>query len=229
MVIRWDIAIQELDFTLRFIKGKDNEIADSMSRLCTNLIKDVELMQAAIHILSDVTGDQLEGLQMCHNSKVGHGGVDRTIGYLKRLGYFWPSMRRDTKQFIKTCPCCQKLDASKKALSTIKFTTSTYEPWTALNMDFIGPYSTGEYVHVIIDTATRWTELTLCKDATASSAALALLNHLGRYGVPQHIRSDRGPHFANAIIKEFLALTGTQLRHTLAYSSEEKRNCRTSE
>ena len=90
-------------------------------------------------------------------------------------------------------------------------------------MDFIVPYSTGEYVHVIIDTATRWTELTLCKDATASSAALrvALLNHLGRYGVPQHIRSDRGPHFANAVIKEFLALTGTQLKHTLAYSSEE--------
>ena len=79
MVIRWDIAIQELDFTLRFIKGKDNEIADSMSRLCTNLITDVDLMQAAIHILSDVTGDQLEGLQTCHNSKVGHGGVDRTI------------------------------------------------------------------------------------------------------------------------------------------------------
>ena len=90
MVIRWDIAIQELDFTLRFIKGKDNEIADPMSRLCTNLIKDVELMHAAIHILSDVTGDQLEGLQMCHNSKVGHGGVDRTIGYLKRLGTFGP-------------------------------------------------------------------------------------------------------------------------------------------
>ena len=70
MVIRWDIAIQELDLTLSFIKGKDNEIADSMSRLCTNLIKDVELMQAAIHILPDVTGDQLEGLQICHNSNV---------------------------------------------------------------------------------------------------------------------------------------------------------------
>ena len=221
MVIRWDIAIQELDFTIRFIKGKDNEIADSMSRLCTNLIVDVDLMQSAIYILSDVTGDQLEGLQMCHNSKVGHGGVDRTIAYLKRLGYFWPSMRRDTKQFIKTCPCCQKMESSKRTVNTMKFTTSTYEPWTALNMDFIGPYSTGEYVHVIIDTATRWTELTLCKDATASSAALALLNHLGRYGTPQHIRSDRGPHFANAVIKEFMALTGTQLKHTLAYSSEE--------
>ena len=54
-----------------------------------------------------------------------------------------------------------------------------------------------------------------------NTAALALLNHLGRYGVPQHIRSDRGPHFANAVIKEFMASTGTELKHTLAYSSEE--------
>ena len=221
MVIRWDIALQELDYTVRFIKGKDNEIADTMSRLCTNLISSPSDLLSAIQVLSDLTGDQLEALHMCHNSRVGHGGVDRTVAYLTRLGHTWPSMRRDTKHFIKTCPCCQKLNAAKTAISTIKFTTSTYEPWMALNMDFIGPFPTGEYIHVIIDTATRWTELTLCPDATAGSAALALLNHLGRYGTPQQIRSDRGSHFANEIITQFLALTGTQLKLTLAYSSEE--------
>lgn len=36
MVIRWDIAIQELDNTVRFIPGTKNEIADSLSRLCPN-------------------------------------------------------------------------------------------------------------------------------------------------------------------------------------------------
>ena len=33
MVIRWDIALQELDYTVEFIKGTDKEMADSMSRL----------------------------------------------------------------------------------------------------------------------------------------------------------------------------------------------------
>ena len=81
-------------------------------------------------------------------------------------------------------------------------------------MDFIGPYPTGEYVHVIV-------EISLWPDATASSASLALLNHIGRYGTPRQIRSDRGSHFANKIIQEFLILVGTPHNLTLAYSSEE--------
>jgi transposase InsO family protein len=87
-------------------------------------------------------------------------------------------------------------------------------------MDFIGLYPTGEYVHVIIDTATRWVEVSLWPDATANSAALALLNQIGRYGTPRRIRSDRGSHFANSLIKEFLELTGTPHNLTLAYSKE---------
>ena len=35
------------------------------------------------------------------------------------------------------------------------------------------------------------------------------------------IRSDRGSHFANDLIKEFLDLTGTPHNLTLAYSSQE--------
>ena len=101
---------------------------------------------SAIQVLSDWTGDQLEALHMRHNSRVGHGGVDRTVAYLTRLGHTWPSMRRDTKQFIKICPFYQKLNAAKTAISTIKFTTSTYEPRMTLDMDFIGPSPTGEYI-----------------------------------------------------------------------------------
>ena len=221
MVIRWDIALQELDYELKYIKGTDNEMADAMSRLCVNHIEEPQLLVAAIETLSQLTGDQLEALHLCHNSTVGHGGVDRTIQYLQRLDITWPAMRRDTKRFIKTCPLCQKMDSKKIVTNTVKFTTSTYEPWQVLNMDFIGPYPSGEYVHVIIDTATRWVEISLWPDATANSAALALLNHIGRYGTPRQIRSDRGSHFANHLIKEFLELVGTPHNLTLAYSSEE--------
>ena len=37
MVARWIIAMQELDFTVHFVKGSDNELADALSRLCPNL------------------------------------------------------------------------------------------------------------------------------------------------------------------------------------------------
>jgi RNase H-like domain found in reverse transcriptase/Integrase zinc binding domain len=146
MVIRWYIALQELDYKVEYIKGADNEMADAMSRLCVNHIAEPIHHLAAIHLLSNLSGDHLEPLHMCHNSTVDHGGVDRTIQYLQRLGCTWPAMRSDTKRFNKTCPLCQQLDTTKVITNTMKFTTSTYDPWQVLNMDFVGPYPTGEYI-----------------------------------------------------------------------------------
>ena len=222
MVIKWDIALQVLYYTVEYMKGADNGMADAMSRLCINHIAEPVQLLSAIHLLSDLSGDHLEALHMCHNSSVGHGGVDRTVGFFQRLDFTWPAMRRDTKQFIQTCPLSQKLNTRKVITNTIKFTTSTYEPWQILDMDFIGPYPTGEYVHVIIDTATRWIEISLWPDATANSASLAFLNHIGRYSTPRQIRSNRGSHFANSLIKEFLEFTGTPHNLTLAYSKVSK-------
>jgi hypothetical protein len=53
-----------------------------------------------------------------------------------------------------------------------------------------------------------WIELGWVAEATARTAAELLFQHFGR-SLTQ-IRSDRGPHFANELIKEFLALVGTQ-------------------
>ena len=36
MMVRWHLALQELDFKILFVPGVDNNIADAMSRLCTN-------------------------------------------------------------------------------------------------------------------------------------------------------------------------------------------------
>ena len=61
----------------------------------------------------------------------------------------------------------------------------------------------------------------LCKDANAESVAESLLTHFGRFGPPNTIRSDRGSHFANDLIKGILDLTGTPHILTLSYSSQE--------
>lgn len=36
VVGRWPMALQELDYTVGYIPGKQNDIADAMSRLCKN-------------------------------------------------------------------------------------------------------------------------------------------------------------------------------------------------
>jgi hypothetical protein len=42
----------------------------------------------------------------CHNSTVGHNGVDRTIERLIKAGHKWPGMRQNVKDFVKECACC---------------------------------------------------------------------------------------------------------------------------
>jgi hypothetical protein len=119
MVTRWYVALQEFDYTLHFVKGSQNTIADALSRLCPNLtelalplpvptVPEDGMSLAALRAAPSPSDDQLEALQMCHNAIIGHGGVDRTITKLFSLAHNWPYMRQHVRTFIRQCPCCQK-------------------------------------------------------------------------------------------------------------------------
>jgi hypothetical protein len=58
----------------------------------------------------------------------------------------------------------------------------------------------------MIDCFTRLVELFAVPEATA---CLCLIQHFGRYGSPTIIRSDKSSHFANELIAQFSAATGT--------------------
>jgi transposase InsO family protein len=140
---------------------------------------------------------------------------------LKDTNKTWQFQRQHVRWFIDHRSCCQKMSMLKIPIHAHGFSTSTYTPMECLNKDFIGPFPDGGYVLVIIDTFTRWVELYDTKDASALSAAQCLFKHIGRFGAPLQLRSDNGPHFIAEVIREFLALVGTQYCLTLAYSKKE--------
>jgi transposase InsO family protein len=109
----------------------------------------------------------------------------------------------------------------KAQIHTHPFTTSTNTPMEFLNIDYGGPYPDGGYVLVVIDCYSRWVELFAVEAATGQATAIALLEQFGRFGAPSQIRSDRGSHFVNELIRECLFLVGTEHCLTLAYSKEE--------
>ena len=222
MIVRWHLALQELDFQILFVPGVDNNIADAMSRLCVNnkpiLPTSVLSVIHGPYVISDESYRQIG---LVHNAMVGHGGVERTLQKLKNLNLIWKNMRLDVKQYIRECPCCQKMSQIKIPINAYRYTTSTYRPMECLNIDFIGPYPDKGYVLNIVDTFTRWVELYAVPHATAEEACKCLLIHFGRFGSPTVIRSDKGSHFANSLIQQFLSATSTLQNLTLAYSSQE--------
>ena len=90
-----------------------------------------------------------------------------------------------------------------------------------LNIDFVEPFSDGGYISPIVDTFTRWVQLYVCESADARDAARCLFEHFGRFEAPSQILSDRGSHFVNHVIMEFLSYVGTKHCLSIAYSKQE--------
>ena len=123
MVGRWRCALQELDLTLGYFPGKNNEVADAMSRLCKS--KMPKHIMTAIPTRKPLAAEIYAYLMRAHNSTVGHGEFNRTLRNLKLIGKIWEGMRHDIRAYIKQCPSCQKMSADKQKPVTHRFTTST--------------------------------------------------------------------------------------------------------
>ena len=228
-VARWKLMIQVYDFDIQYIPGPDNFVADAFSRLVPFLGGTDEL-----HLLDEfeIPRDKYKILGQVHNSNVGHFGVDKALSKLTETNPDtgkprvepWPLMREHIKRFIKRCPICQKLSTTKVQVQTELFTNATYEPMERLSVDTIGPLEKDElgncYIIVTIDCFTRWVELHSAPDATAKSAARALLAHIGRFGQPHQLISDNGPQFVNETIQALCDLIGTEHILTVPYSHE---------
>ena len=221
MVVRWWMALQELDFSITYIKGDTNMVADALSRLCLNRKEESKYLLAALYENRTISSEHYKSISACHNSMVGHGGLERTMRKLKQLKLHWEAMRADVREFIRKCPCCQKMSQIKPPVVSLKYTTSTYRPMECLNIDFIGPFPDKGYILVVICTFTRWVELYPVPVATAATTLQALLTHFGRYGAPTYIRSDNGPQFISEVIKQFFKVIGVEQNLTTPYSSEE--------
>ena len=85
--------MQELDFTVHFVKGSDNELADALSRLCPNLTEIALPMTitrdaltssspssstsvAALTVIEPATDEQILHIQRCHNAIVGQCNIE---------------------------------------------------------------------------------------------------------------------------------------------------------
>jgi hypothetical protein len=77
MVYRWLVDIQEYEFTLEHILGKNNPVADGFSRLvANNMPNDIIAMLAPPKKIQE----QLQVLiGKVHNSVSGHHGLERTL------------------------------------------------------------------------------------------------------------------------------------------------------
>jgi hypothetical protein len=107
------------------------------------------------------------------------------------------------------------------AIRTHPFTCAAYYPFEVIALDRILPLVIDEkghqYVLVIIDAFSRWVELYPPKELLL----MCIFQHLGRFGAPERILTDRGTAFHNELASELLHMCRAQHELTIAYSKEE--------
>jgi ribosomal protein L21E len=160
-----------------------------------------------------------------HCSAVGHHGVERTVKKMQASGIAWKYLRELVREYIRQCPACQKMSYLKVPIVARRFTTTAPGPMEILNMDYLGPFPVDEYgntqVLTIVDTFSRAVGLYAVPTLEAKHTARMLVRHIGIFGCPSMIVSDRGTHFTASVIKELMTLMGTDHVLTLTASKQE--------
>ena len=228
-VQRWKLSIQQYNFDMLYFEGYKNNVADDLSRI--NITDDVteEELQMLFPMLDAerviIPQDKYKLLGKIHNSIVGHVGVEKAISKLNALKQEWPDRLLHVKQFIKQCPCCQKMNPFKTPIITHPFTLASYGIMDRINVDTIGPLPPdvdgNEYILAVIDCFSRFLELYAIKDTTALAATNSLVNFTGRYGVPAEILTDNGTQYANKVMEELHKIYQNEHKFTNPYSHEE--------
>ncbi|XP_022019877.2 uncharacterized protein K02A2.6-like [Helianthus annuus] len=101
-----------------------------------------------------------------------HFGARTVVAELMNLGYFWPSMHRDTTEQLRKCDSCQiHAPVSKSPKHDLVPITSTW-PFYKWGMDIIGPFPQQKIIDFIWE------------------------NIICRYGLPGVLVTDNGKQFA---------------------------------
>ena len=130
----------------------------------------------------------------------GHLGRDET---LRKSSDLWSSY---TGTFCSLSRCARNLRMQVKILNTIRSQCQYGNLPIAENvsdeisMDFVGPFKvvtrTKEKLIVSFDHKSNWPKAKFFRTPTTDNVLEFLHNHMGLFGVPRQIRTDRGRHFA---------------------------------
>ncbi len=118
--------------------------------------------------------------------------------------YLWQNMRKDIKEYAKTCFQYQQRGSMKQ--NNQKWTilpTDIFERW---GVDIVGllPITRkgNRYIVVTMDYFSRWPEARPLKIANADTVATFLYEEIiCRFGASRTLQSDRGIHFVNELIQ----------------------------
>eukprot|EP00253_Pinus_taeda_P033395 PITA_33395 len=140
-------------------------------------------------------------LKACHDGPCGgHFADKRTTHEILRMGYYWPSLFKDAKKYVKACNSCQRMGQPNHRDEMPLNPQVILEPFERWALDFIGPINPPSnkrvYILVCTDYMTKWVEAKALIRANEEVVLNFLFEEIFvRFGVPRELVTDGGPPF----------------------------------
>uniref|UniRef100_A0A2N9FH16 Uncharacterized protein n=1 Tax=Fagus sylvatica TaxID=28930 RepID=A0A2N9FH16_FAGSY len=111
-----------------------------------------------------------------------HQGKKRLYQLLLTLGYYWPTMKKDTADFVKSCHTCQLQANLIHTHPTSLQNMATPWPFHTWGLDLIGPINpaSGGYIWILVATEyfSKWVEAIPLRKATGAAVANFIREHI---------------------------------------------------
>ncbi|WVZ84898.1 hypothetical protein U9M48_031868 [Paspalum notatum var. saurae] len=208
---KWSEFIESFPYIFKYKKGKDNVVADALSRRHTLLSQ----LDAKILGLESIKKAHARGL-------IGHFGAKKTEQVLADH-FFWPKMRRDVERHVLHCVTCHKAKSRLNPHGLYTPLPIPSVPWEDISMDFVlGLPRTKrgrDSIFVMVDRFSKMAHFIPChKSDDASHIAELFFREIVRlHGVPRTIVSDRDTKFLSYFWKTLWGKLGTRLLFSTTY------------
>jgi RNase H-like domain found in reverse transcriptase/Integrase core domain/Integrase zinc binding domain len=155
----------------------------------------------------------------CHSSPYGgHSGTDKTAAKILQAGFFWPTLFKDVRNFIKVCDKCQRMGSISRRNEMPQKGILEIELFDVWGVDFMGPFPSScgnRFILVAVDYVSKWVEALACPNADSIVVKRFFKKTIfPRFGVPQVVISDGGSHFINRQFRNLLEKYG--VKHKVA-------------
>ncbi|KAK1602195.1 hypothetical protein QYE76_018179 [Lolium multiflorum] len=231
---KWVEFIESFPYVIKYKKGKDNVVADALSRKLTLLLTRLDFHCSIEKGIDDFylhQGFLFKGNKLCvpmsslrllllqeshGGGLMGHFGREKTYAMLS-THYYWPRMYRDVERLCRRCTTCLQAKSSSNPCGLYTPLPIPYAPWSDISMDFVLGLPRTKYGHdsifVVVDRFSKMAHFIPCSrtDDASHIASLFFREIVRLHGVPRSIVSDRDVKFMSYLWKTLMAKFNVKL------------------
>lgn len=135
----------------------------------------------------------------------GHPGIVK-MKQIARNYVWWETLDSDIERICSECAACVSQRA-QPAPAPLHSWPWPEEPWSRLNVDFLGPLNNRYYL-IIVDAHSKWIEVERVSTTSATVVIDSFRRLFARFGIPKKIVSDNGPPFSSAELGMYFKRNG---------------------